>query len=97
MQKTILDINDNTEEQLSINLLVTKDMYPMPESAVIDKNIGEENILLTNKNGEVIKVVNGIHMILEMNTSSLFDWLGNKEFWMFDAEKNIFKLMLIEM
>lgn len=89
-----MDLKEN--DPVSVNILITQDMFPLPHSAKIDKNFGDENFMMTNDQGEVIDVVSGQHMVLHMKVEEFVDWVKDKYFWLFDSAKNKFQKIVLK-
>lgn len=84
------------KDTISVNMLITKDLYPMPYDTVINKNMGDDHVLLTNEVGEILEVITGQHMIIELEAVSFVNWVKGKKFWLFNAEQNKFQSMKIK-
>ncbi len=84
------------KDTISVNMLITKDLYPMPYDTVINKNMGDDHVLLTNELGEILEVITGQHMIIEIEAISFVNWIKGKTFWLFNTEQNKFQNMKIK-
>ena len=84
------------KDMIHVNMLLTKDLYPMPADAIITKHMGDDTVLLTDAEGAVLQVIAGQHMIIEIEAISFVNWIKERSFWLFDSEKNKFQSIKIK-
>ena len=77
-------------DQIAVNMLVTEDLFPLPDYIDVHELKGNAYTLVTDSQGAVQRVVTGKHMILHMTAKNLFEWMGTNPFWIWDSEKSKF-------
>ena len=75
---------------VTVNMLLTEDLHPLPDDAVMDQHLGMETLETSDQ------IIKGQHVILAFETTLDFlNWIGSRAFWLFDTEKQQFRNVLI--
>lgn len=85
--------NIQENEPIAVNMLVTKDLMPIPACVDVAELIGDDYVLVTKDNGELEEVVQGRHMILHAQAADFVGWVGMKPFWVFNTDLKKFQRM----
>ena len=88
MSRTITE-----SEPISVNMLVTKDLMPIPSCVDVAELIGDDYVLVTQEDGALREVVQGRHMVLHAQAADFVGWVGMTPFWFFSPDTKKFQRM----
>jgi len=82
-------------DRLAIDMLVTPELFPIPAEGEVAELIGDDYVLVTDKDGAVREVVQGRHMILHFKAIDFANWIGERPFWLFNKDTHKFGRMIM--